>query len=168
MPFEQAKDFDLLSQKIFKATGRNIGVTTLKCLFGTINDNRKTNEYTLNTIALFLGYPSWDAYTELNSIDSVWNFDDTSTYYIEELPLNAKVTINYLNRQVVMSVKNIESIKVLEVLSATNSSLIGGDLLYVHKIREGKILEAEKVVREKQVGNYKTRGEIVSISIDYQ
>ena len=56
---DQAKDISVLADKIFADTGRNIGVTTLKRLFGTINDSRMTIEYTLNTIAMYLGYSSW-------------------------------------------------------------------------------------------------------------
>ena len=55
---EQAKDFNLLADKIWVATGRRIGVTTLKRLFGAINDCRKTNQFTLNTIAMYLGHAS--------------------------------------------------------------------------------------------------------------
>ena len=36
---DQAKDISVLADKIFADTGRNIGVTTLKRLFGTINDS---------------------------------------------------------------------------------------------------------------------------------
>lgn len=53
--FDKAVDFGLLSSYIYKDTGRTIGVTTLKRLFNYINDERKTSEYTLNTIALYMG-----------------------------------------------------------------------------------------------------------------
>ena len=43
----------------YKETDRTIGVTTMKRLLGYISDERNTNEYTLNTIAIYLGYPSW-------------------------------------------------------------------------------------------------------------
>ena len=54
--FDKAGDFDILSSVIGKETGRSIGVTTLKRLFNYIDDSRKASEYTLNTIALYLGY----------------------------------------------------------------------------------------------------------------
>lgn len=37
--FDKAGDFDLLSTYVYKETGRTIGVTTLKRLFGYINLN---------------------------------------------------------------------------------------------------------------------------------
>ena len=68
--FDKAGDFGLLSTYVYKETGRTIGVTTLKRLFGYINDSRKTSEYTLNTMALYMGCPSWNAYTSFNKLDS--------------------------------------------------------------------------------------------------
>ena len=58
--FDKAGDFAILSSLIFKATGRSIGITTLKRLFYYINDDRKASEYTMNTIALYVGYKSWE------------------------------------------------------------------------------------------------------------
>ena len=49
LDFEQAKDFENLSHIITNATGRSVGVTTLKRLMGYIHDERRINEYTLNS-----------------------------------------------------------------------------------------------------------------------
>ena len=70
--FDKAGDFALLASLIYKKTKRNIGVTTLKRLFCYINDDRKASEYTLNTIALYLGFSTWDEYTSLQKIESDW------------------------------------------------------------------------------------------------
>lgn len=162
---EQAKDISVLADKIFADTGRNIGVTTLKRLFGTINDSRKTNEYTLNTIAMYLGYATWQKYTETNSIDSVWNFSEDETYHVQELAIGANVCVEYLNREVSFVVIQQDGINVLEVVSVKNSSLQKGDILYVHKISVGKILQADKVIRGKNIGNYKTNGEVFEVNV---
>ena len=57
--FDQAKDFDMLAKLILDVTQRSIGVTTLKRLMGYIDDDHRTNSYTLNTIALYLGFSTW-------------------------------------------------------------------------------------------------------------
>lgn len=165
---EKAKDFELLADNIYQTTKRSIGVTTLKRLFGTINDSRKTNEFTLNTIAIYLGYSSWDDYIATNSVDSIWNFPVDNTVYINELQENTTITIKYLNREVTFVVQVLDNTKVLVVKSAKNSSLACGDILYVHKIRKGELMEAEKIVRGNNIGNYKTNGEIYSIITDCQ
>ena len=163
---EKAKDFELLADVIYQTTKRSIGVTTLKRLFGTINDSRKTNEFTLNTIAIYLGYCSWNDYIATNSVDSKWNFPVDNTVFINELKENTTITINYLNREVTFIVQVLDNTKVLVVKSAKNSSLACGDVLFVHKIRKGERLEADKIIRGNNIGNYKTNSEIVSISIN--
>ena len=157
--FDKAGDFDLLSTYVYKETGRTIGVTTLKRLFGYINDSRKTSEYTLNTIALYMEQKSWNAYVACNALDSEWGFDDESIY-ISDLEIGTKLTIQYLNRVVGFEVIVLEGRHVLKVISSQNSSLCMGDILFVCKIKRGDILEAEKVLRGAEVGNYRTNGEI--------
>lgn len=58
--FDKAKDYNILCDKIFSSTNRTIGVNTIKRLMGYILDDRKTNEYTLNTIAMYMGFQCWD------------------------------------------------------------------------------------------------------------
>ena len=80
LSFDKAKDFTILSSIIFEETKRSIGVTTIKRLLGYIDDSRKTNEYTLNTIAIYLGYKNWNELCCSLRIDSDWNFEDDKVY----------------------------------------------------------------------------------------
>lgn len=59
--FETTKDFAHLAAEIQTVTGRPIGVTTLKRLFGRTHDTVRPSAYTLDTIARYLGKNSWDA-----------------------------------------------------------------------------------------------------------
>ena len=162
--FDKAGDFALLASLIYKKTKRNIGVTTLKRLFCYINDDRKASEYTLNTIALYLGFSSWDEYTSLQKIESDWGFNDESIY-IQALDPGTQITIKYLNRKVSFLVKELDGNNILEVSGVENGSLQVGDILHVHKIKKDSILEAESVIRGTSHGNYKTNGEINFIEI---
>lgn len=162
--FDKAGDFAILSSSIYAKTKRNIGVTTLKRLFCYINDERKASDYTLNTIALYLGYPSWTEYASARNLESEWGFDDESIY-IQALDPGTHVTIQYLNRKVGFRVKEVGGNNVLEVISVVNGSLQIGDILHVHKIKKGTILEANSVIRGENKGNYRTHGEIQSIVI---
>jgi hypothetical protein len=162
--FDKAGDFALLAGLVYKKTKRNIGVTTLKRLFCYINDDRKASEYTLNTIALYLGFSTWDEYTALQKIESDWGFEDESIY-IQALDPGTQLTIKYLNRKVIFLVKELDGNNVLEVSAVENGSLQVGDILHVHKIKKGSILEAESVLRGTSHGNYKTNGEINFIEI---
>lgn len=162
--FDKAGDFGLLSSYIFKETGRSIGVTTLKRLFNYINDERKTSEYTLNTIALYIGYGSWADYSSSKNLDSEWGYAD-ETLYISALDIGTKIVIKYLNRVVTFEVCIVEGRNALKVISSVNSSLQAMDVLFVYRIKKGCILEAEKVLRGSYIGNYRTNGEIKAIEI---
>ncbi len=164
LKFDKTTDFSVLSTKIFKATGRTIGITTLKRLFNYIDDNRNTSNYTLNTIAIYLGYDSWIDYSSVKETHSEWGYKDDAIY-ISNVPPDTKIRLEYLDRKVVVCVAEYQGTRVLKVVESHNSSLAIGDILFVHKIKIGEILEAEKVVRGSMTGNYKTRAEITSISV---
>ena len=162
MKYDRAKDFSVLAEDIFKKTGRSIGITTLKRLFGTIEDQRDAIGYTMNTIAIYLGYPSWKAYMGKNIFDSEWGFDDES-FYIHLLDPGDQLSVEYLNRRVDFTVIDHNGQRVLYVDSDQNSSLQPGDIVYVYLLRVGSIIEAEKVIRGTNIGNYRTKGEVTKI-----
>ena len=54
----------------------------------------------------------------------------------------------------------------LEVVEAKNSSLKAGDILQIEHLKEGEILEAKSVLRGKDVGNYRTNGELTKIVME--
>ena len=163
--FEKSKDFESLSDSIYKETGRTMGVTTIKRLLGYIADDRNTNEYTLNTIAVYLGYPTWSDLCYTIKIDSDWEYEDDA-YYTDELSLGTILKVKYLNRDVCFKVVEYEEKKALQVVNAKNSSLKEGDILLVDHLKEGEILEAKSVIRGKIIGNYRTHGELKEITLE--
>lgn len=162
LSFDKSKDFELLCDAIFKQTGRTIGLTTIKRLMGYISDDRHTNDYTLNTIGMYLGFSSWEKMCSTLRIDSEWCFDEEA-YYVEDLNEGTKIGVKYLNRYVLFEVVPYQGNKVLQVKETENSSLKQDDLLFVDHIRKGEILEAKKVIRGVNKGNYRTNGEILEI-----
>ena len=115
LTFDKTKDFELLCESIFEETDRTIGVTTMKRLLGYISDERNTNEYTLNTISIYLGYHSWGELSGMLRIDSDWNYEE-GAYYINELKEGTKITVRYLNREVTFKVEKYNNIKALKVI----------------------------------------------------
>ena len=162
--FDKAKDFTILSSLIFEETKRSIGVTTIKRLLGYIDDSHKTNEYTLNTIAIYLGYKNWDELCCSLRIDSDWNFEDDKVY-IDDLEVGKEVSINYWNREVSFIVIEFHNKKALKVTRVLNSSLKEGDILLIRCLEIGKILEAKEVYRDNLIGNYRTNSELSEIHI---
>lgn len=164
LEFNKVKDFVALSDLIMKTTGRSIGTTTLKRLMGNITDTRKANPYTLDTIAQYLGFTSWNAYSDQVSNDSLWNYPDDAVYILS-LKAGQTLELQYLNRKLKFIVVSYEGQKALKVVYSKNSSLRDGDILLVHHIRKGEVLEAEQVIRGSQMGNYKTHGVVTSIQV---
>lgn len=164
LSFDKAKDFAILSSYIFEETKRYIGTTTLKRLFGYINDSRKTNEYTLNTIAIYLEYKNWDELCCSLRIDSDWNFEDDKVY-VDDLDIGKEVFISYWDREVTFIVIEYQCKKALKVTKVLNSSLKEGDILLIQYLEIGKILEAKEVHRDSLVGNYCTNSELSEIHI---
>lgn len=164
LEFNKVKDFVSLSDMIMKTTGRSIGATTLKRLMGNITDTRKANPYTLDTIAQYLGFSSWNNYSDQACNDSLWNYSD-DTVYILALKVGQTIKLQYLNRKLKLVVVTHEGQNALKVVKAQNSSLRQGDILLVHHIRKGEILEAERVIRGTNIGNYKTHAPITFMQI---
>lgn len=163
--FDKTSDYNALSAQIASVTNRTIGVTTLKRLFQYVRDNHKPSDYTLNTLALYLGFPSWIEYTSSRNTDSEWGYND-ETVYVQKLSVGQKLKVQYLDRIVVFEVIEVDSIKILKVFKSKNSSLRENDLLWVHRIRKGEKLEAEKIMRGSISGNYRTNGEVKIIDIE--
>lgn len=163
--FDRAGDFETLSSMVYKETGRTIGITTLKRLFNYIQDDRKASEYTLNTIAIYLGFENWETYLKTKNIDSEWGFSNDSIYP-QELSLDDIVEIKYLNRVIEFIVVEFEGSKALKVSKAVNSSLLIGDIVFVHHLKVGENLVADKVFRNGLLGNYKTNGELSSVEVN--
>lgn len=163
--FDKAKDYDALCDCIFSVTNRTIGVNTIKRLMGYIIDDRKTNEYTLNTIAIYLSFSSWEDLCGSIRIDSDWDYDE-QTVYVEDLLLDQMITVKYLNRSVTFKVVLFHNKKMLQVLKSINSSLAIDDVLAVDSLRVGYILEAKTVYRGEIKGNYRTNGELKEIIVN--
>lgn len=164
LQFNKVKDFVALSEMILKETGRNIGITTLKRLMGNINDTRKAYIFTLDTIALYLGFPSWYDYLGQINRDSDWDYQDDSIYIVDQ-EIGKTFELKYFNRVVILQVIHHNGQNALKVIDSKNSSLKKGDILIVHRIKKGEILEAEQVIRGTKKGNYKTRSAITSIKV---
>ncbi len=164
LSFDRASDFSSLAILIANETRHTIGATTLKRLFGYIDDVRETNQSTLNIVARYLDFNSWEEYTNSFRMDSSWNVD-SDTIWVENLIEGTFVEVAYLNRSVSFEVVLLDGQKVLKVIRAENSSLHFGDFAYIDRLRKGECLEARKVVRDKILGSYKTNGELKRIKV---
>ena len=57
------RDFKLLSESLRRRLGEQLSVSTLKRLWGYVNNDFNPSAYTLNTLARFLGYDGWEHFS---------------------------------------------------------------------------------------------------------
>src|SRR5437868_7604723 len=60
-------DYELLGQKIQEVTNVNLSIATLKRIWGKIRYDSRPTITTLNTLAQFLGFENWRAFTQHHS-----------------------------------------------------------------------------------------------------
>lgn len=59
-----SSDFVRLGVDIKYRTGKDIGLTTLKRIYGYINDSTETRRTTLDILSVYVGYRDWESFKE--------------------------------------------------------------------------------------------------------
>ena len=73
-----SNDFEELSIRIQDATGKVISATTLKRIWGRVAYSSKPSTHSLDTLAVFLGYPSWREFRIDRSVADKEAYSDTA------------------------------------------------------------------------------------------
>lgn len=60
------RDCEGLAACITEKTGNSISSSTLKRLYGFVKTSSNPSQFTLDTIALYIGYSSWESYEKSN------------------------------------------------------------------------------------------------------
>lgn len=143
-------DLEHLCLDIEKETKQKISLNTLKRLFGFIDGVSEPRLYTLDTIALYLGFSNWDVY--LMSLDQSGNsgFNSLQEIKIDSLSLSAIIEFGYEpdrvvqirfegNNQFVVIVSNNSKLHVNDLLEITHF-VLNYPLIILSVIRDGKNL----------------------------
>lgn len=141
-------DCEYLALDIESVTGEHIGVNTLKRLLGFIDDEREPRISTLDVIARYLGFKSWE---ELHIYDDKSNssFDSTSDEIrVQDLTVGQQIQISYLpDRRLIIEYQGNNTFL---ILSSQNSKLHDGDQITITHIVSGYPLLVSKVIRNSQ------------------
>jgi len=146
-------DLECLCIEIEKETKHKISLNTLKRLFGFIAGVSEPRLYTLDTIALYLGYSNWDVY--LLSLDKSGNsgFNSLQEIKIESLPIYSVVEFGYEPDRTVQVI--FEGQNNFKVISTKNSKLIENDLVEITHFVLNYPLVILNVIREgKSMGRF--------------
>lgn len=155
-------DCSILALDIEQVTHEHIGINTLKRLLGFIPDEREPRATTLNIIANYMGYESWDALIKTESPSNSDFKEATEGIDVSQLALGEKVQIEYFpNRRVVME---YQGNFLFRVIHSENSKLHVNDILEVHHIISSYPLIVSEVIRAgKSLGLF-TAGQTSGLS----
>lgn len=143
-----------LSDKIFNATGERLGANTIKRLLGFFSDTHTPHRFTLDVIAHYLEYESYEDLKQKKTKEGS-RFLEESAKEINpsELALGAIVTLIYAPQKELTLRFNGEG--AFTVINHSSSRLKKGDVFKIMMIKEGLPLIATEVMREgKNLGTY--------------
>lgn len=151
-------DFDLLAADIFRRTGRTIGVSTLKRVWGYVNSGHGTSYSTLSLLCRYCGFRDWDHFygryqSGVMDMDSS-HFDTDDIIACSMLEQGCVLSLDWLPD------KNCHVCKIAEpdlfrVVSTCNTKLQPGDTGHINSLQVGHNLLITEYRRDgKLLGNY--------------
>lgn len=149
-PIRTTVDFEALSITVEQQTSERISASTLKRLWGYVNDKHEPRRYTLDVLAKYIGYKHFEAYCEwINSQDATGSdFFCSKKILSSDLTYGATVEIGWSpNRYLLLSYMGNNLYK---VKSAKNSKLVEDDEFTVVSFMLGYPLYIPSVVRDEE------------------
>ena len=146
-------DCEWLVCDIESVTGEHIGVNTMKRLLGFIDDERTPRVTTLDVVARYLGYDSWDALRLVDANYSNSAFDKRDECLVSQLSVGQKLCITYPpDRNLTIEYHGNNKFLVTE---SHNSKLLAGDeLTLTHIVRGYPLLISEVVRNGEKLGSF--------------
>ena len=146
-------DCEYLALDIESVIGEHIGVNTLKRLFGFIDDEREPRISTLDVIARYLGFESWQT-LQVYDDKSNSSFDSTADEVrVKDLAIGQHIQISYLpDRLLTIAYQGHNR---FVVLSSENSKLHQGDMLHItHIVRDYPLLVSDVIRDGLSLGSF--------------
>ena len=120
-------DFDNFAATLKKKYPTSVSSSTLKRLWGYVNDTHNTRKYTLDTLAQYLGHTNFDAFVAWLKKSTRYNssFFNAIQVHSNELQIGQHIQIGWSpNRLLTLEyLGNSE----FEIIKAENSKLLKGD-----------------------------------------
>lgn len=155
LSFSQSKDYALLSALIQTETGEHISDNTLRRLMGVKNDAGVPRVSTLDVVARYLGFDSWELYLKFgkDQVPDSRFISDRKVVASSQITPGQMVEIYYHpNRNVLLEYQGEE---VYIVKSVSGGSLHENDQLKIFNFVEGMTLFVSDVIRDgKSLGQY--------------
>lgn len=148
-----SRNCEALAKLISAETTHSLSRNTMKRILGFINDGHEPMAYTLDAIARYIGYYSWQELTSfIEKENSCWNVN-VRQLCPSDLSLGEIIRIQY--RPNASLALKYQGESVFQVEESQNSPLNPGDLLILKCITDGFPLIASQVIREgHQLGSF--------------
>jgi len=152
-PIRYSKDCDALATSISKHCGEKISATTIMRLFSLMKSDSKPRLFTLDLIAQYAGFESWDAAINDGHLCENPSLDKSENLIISTLHINQIINIKYSpDRALKLAyLGNMD----FEVKQSQNSKLQIGDIIKVLRLESTYPFVCENVRRKgKDLGEY--------------
>lgn len=142
------KDFQILSSHIYTLTNKMVSDTTLRRLWGYQDSGRfAPRRFTLNIIAQYIGYASWDAFcNDKSEASSSSDFVNTQRYHVSDMLPGDRLRIMW-NPDRCITVR-FEGIDIFVVEESINSKLNVGDRFCCRTFVQNELLYLDRLMRE--------------------
>lgn len=154
-------DCEYLAFDIESKTGEHIGVNTLKRLLGFIDDEREPRISTLDIIAKYLGFDSWEILKVYDDKSNSSFGSSSDEICVKDLTIGQQILISYLpDRELIICYQGENHFIVIQ---SKNSKLIVNDDLEISHIVKGYPLIISDVKRDGSSLGFFTAGKIQGI-----
>lgn len=155
-----------LTLDIESKTGERLGFTTLKRLLGFTTEQAVPRQTTLEILARYLGFNSYQELEDTINNRGDSDFDcNAETVLSSRLPAETEINLSYFpNRR--LKLKHINDDEFI-VMESVNGSLQTGDKIFVDSFTSGFPMIAKDVIRNgKRFGRYVAGGKFgISLEI---
>ena len=120
-------DFEEFSIELKRKTTKELSSSTLKRIWGYVNDSHKTRKYTLDILANYVGHDSYDAYTAWLKTSTRYNssFFNACQILSSELDQGQFIEIGWRPNRI-LKLRYLGSSR-YEVTESKNSKILPGD-----------------------------------------
>lgn len=106
------KDCFALAYDIAKKCNENISPATLMRLFGITKTNSQPRLFTLDVIALYCGFETWDDFAEAYNLESIPFSEQSSLKQVEVAELSSNCKVCSQKKEITLSLSNDNTLEV--------------------------------------------------------
>lgn len=167
MEIKYPNQCEVVAQAIEDVTGQTIGLSTIKRMYGFINEGRIPRQSTLDILSAYLGYKDYKLMAkDLNEDSDISDFMWMDSVEPENLAVGTQLQITYDPKRLLI-LTYLGDFKFI-VNESKRSKLQKGDTLEIHQLVVGHELVVNEVIRDgESKGSYTgaKQGGLTSIEI---